>query len=416
MAEIHLAGSAPLVNLVLSTASRTAPGAAEPGEFTLRAFLSGRIDLTRAEAVLGVIEAGNPAQLDAALEQLAGGLSGPIVALRDHLLDVVAHLEANLDFTEEPDVDPLARDGLAGSWTIGRGSGRLARQLTERERPEAIRASSWSDPPTRARAGSSTPCWAAIARSSRPRPERPATTCPSTVRLRRADRRAGGHGRHRGAGDAVTAQAQAIRADQSAQADLLLVCRSADGDRHALAAGSRPDGSTSGPRAICAAGSQSPSTALSYRHERGHGRWAAGAAVGDRHGSASREAEEARPPAPVHAAAAVCAPAAALRSAARSHPSSSGGDELVAFDLRSPSTSWARSSAPWSPTTSSIASSADFASGNDARCMRVPENGYPDEGLRFRRLVWIVAYPGSARGRGNHDNELAASKPTRWAK
>ena len=111
VAEIHLVGSAPLVSLVLAHCLARGARHAEPGEFTLRAFLSGRIDLTRAEAVLGVIEAANPAQLDAALEQLAGGLSGPILALRDRLLDLVAHLEANLDFTEEPDVDPLGRGG-----------------------------------------------------------------------------------------------------------------------------------------------------------------------------------------------------------------------------------------------------------------------------------------------------------------
>jgi len=52
--------------------------------------------------VLGVIDARTPAQLDAALRQLAGGLAGPITALRDRLLDVLAHLEANLDFAEEP--------------------------------------------------------------------------------------------------------------------------------------------------------------------------------------------------------------------------------------------------------------------------------------------------------------------------
>ena len=66
------------MNLVLAHCLGRGARHAEPGEFTLRAFLSGRIDLTRAEAVLGVIEASNPAQLDAALEQLAGGLSGPI--------------------------------------------------------------------------------------------------------------------------------------------------------------------------------------------------------------------------------------------------------------------------------------------------------------------------------------------------
>ena len=125
LAEIHLVGSPPLLRQVLAHCLARGARLAEPGEFTLRAFLSGRIDLTRAEAVLGVIEAANPAQLDAALHQLAGGLSGPILALRDHLLDVVAHLEANLDFTEEPDVDPIGRTALAGgSGSCGRRANR----------------------------------------------------------------------------------------------------------------------------------------------------------------------------------------------------------------------------------------------------------------------------------------------------
>ena len=61
VAEIHLVGSPPLVSQVLAHCLGRGARHAEPGEFTLRAFLSGRIDLTRAEAVLGVIEATNPA-------------------------------------------------------------------------------------------------------------------------------------------------------------------------------------------------------------------------------------------------------------------------------------------------------------------------------------------------------------------
>ncbi len=74
---------------------------AEPGEFTLRAFLAGRLDLTQAEAVLGVIDATNAESLHTALGQLAGGLSKPLMALREQLLQLLAHLEAGLDFVEE---------------------------------------------------------------------------------------------------------------------------------------------------------------------------------------------------------------------------------------------------------------------------------------------------------------------------
>ena len=119
LAEIHTVGSPPVLQLVLAQALKAGARLAEPGEFTLRAFLSGRIDLTRAEAVLGVIEASTPSQLTAALNQLAGGLARPVATLRDRLLDILAHLEANLDFVDEPDVDPLARSELARSLAEG---------------------------------------------------------------------------------------------------------------------------------------------------------------------------------------------------------------------------------------------------------------------------------------------------------
>jgi tRNA modification GTPase len=112
---------------------------AEPGEFTLRAFLSGRLDLTRAEAVLGVIEADTPAQLDSALKQLAGGLAGPIQRLRDRLLDVLAHLEAGLDFVDEDDVDPIARAELANELAEAADDLRsLTARLQARDRPNSL--------------------------------------------------------------------------------------------------------------------------------------------------------------------------------------------------------------------------------------------------------------------------------------
>jgi tRNA modification GTPase len=135
VAELHFTGAVPVLSLVLSHCFSEGARPAEPGEFTLRAFLCGRIDLTRAEAVLGVIDARNTPQLDAALEQLAGGLSHPITALRDRLLDLVAHLEANLDFMEEPDVDPLSRATLVRELEASAEAlGRLEQQLSDRER------------------------------------------------------------------------------------------------------------------------------------------------------------------------------------------------------------------------------------------------------------------------------------------
>ena len=100
-AEIHTLGSPPLLDIALAAFASAGARPAEPGEFTLRAFLNGRVDLTQAEAVLGVVDAGNSAEFDAALSQLAGGLATPLGRLRDRLLDLLAHLEAGFDFADE---------------------------------------------------------------------------------------------------------------------------------------------------------------------------------------------------------------------------------------------------------------------------------------------------------------------------
>jgi tRNA modification GTPase len=122
-AELHLPGAAPLLQFILNTicldnqtsTTVTEQGkcirVAQPGEFTLRAFLAGRIDLTQAEAVLGVIDARDKKELDLALSQLAGGLNSRFETLRQQLLTMLAHLEAGLDFAEE-DIEFIARDEI----------------------------------------------------------------------------------------------------------------------------------------------------------------------------------------------------------------------------------------------------------------------------------------------------------------
>lgn len=97
-AEIHMLVCQPLAEAVLAQLE-TRP--AEPGEFTMRAFLSGRIDLTQAEAVLGVIDAARDDDLKAALQQLAGGLANPLRTVREDLLDLLAELEIGFDYVEE---------------------------------------------------------------------------------------------------------------------------------------------------------------------------------------------------------------------------------------------------------------------------------------------------------------------------
>ena len=109
---------------------------AEPGEFTKRAFLNGRIDLAQAEAVMDIISAKTDLSLRAANEQLSGGLSGEIAALRDRMLSLIAAVEAGIDFPEE-DIEtgtgqPLADDAgllLAGveSLISGYTYGRILR-------------------------------------------------------------------------------------------------------------------------------------------------------------------------------------------------------------------------------------------------------------------------------------------------
>jgi tRNA modification GTPase len=101
IAEFHTVGSPPLLGAMVMAVCGAGARLAEPGEFTLRAFLAGRLDLTQAEAVLGVIDARGNDELDMALIQLAGGLARPFDQLRDKLLQLLADVEAGLDFVEE---------------------------------------------------------------------------------------------------------------------------------------------------------------------------------------------------------------------------------------------------------------------------------------------------------------------------
>jgi tRNA modification GTPase len=111
VAELHSFGSPPLLDAIVAALCRAGARLAEPGEFTLRAFLAGRIDLTQAEAVLGVIDARGHDELTAALAQLAGGLARPLQQLRDDLLQLLAELEAGLDFVEE-DIEFVSKESL----------------------------------------------------------------------------------------------------------------------------------------------------------------------------------------------------------------------------------------------------------------------------------------------------------------
>lgn len=110
-AELHLIGSQPLLRGAVECAMRGGARAARPGEFTLRAFLGGRLDLTQAEAVLGVIEAEGRGSLNQALEQLSGNLSRPLELMRDEVLNLLADVEAGLDFVDE-DIEFISDEQL----------------------------------------------------------------------------------------------------------------------------------------------------------------------------------------------------------------------------------------------------------------------------------------------------------------
>lgn len=130
--EFHTIGSPPLLELALATVCAAGARLARPGEFTLRAFLAGRLDLTQAEAVLGVIDAVGSHDLDAALRQLAGGLTAPLKALRDRLLDLLAHVEAGLDFVTE-DIEFISADELRRELNIAAAAvAELAGRMTSR--------------------------------------------------------------------------------------------------------------------------------------------------------------------------------------------------------------------------------------------------------------------------------------------
>ncbi len=112
--EVHMPGAAPLLQAALNHLCRqggTGVRVAQPGEFTMRAFLAGRLDLTQAEAVLGVIDAVDQQELSVALSQLAGGLNRQLQALRDQMIGLLAQLEAGLDFVEE-DIEFISPEQL----------------------------------------------------------------------------------------------------------------------------------------------------------------------------------------------------------------------------------------------------------------------------------------------------------------
>jgi len=107
MAEITCHGGILLTARILESVLRYGARPADAGEFSQRAFFNGKIDLTQAEAIMDIIRARTPPALRAAALQLSGRLGNEILHLRDAVLEIVAHLEAWIDFPEEG-IDPAS--------------------------------------------------------------------------------------------------------------------------------------------------------------------------------------------------------------------------------------------------------------------------------------------------------------------
>jgi tRNA modification GTPase len=114
VAEIHCHGSIAVVAAVQHELTRLGARPAEPGEFTRRAFESGRIDLTQAEALADLLEAETDAQRDQALANAGGRLRDMADQWREALIATMADLEADLDFADEADVAAGVDQGTRG--------------------------------------------------------------------------------------------------------------------------------------------------------------------------------------------------------------------------------------------------------------------------------------------------------------
>lgn len=99
--EINCHGGAVATNKVLENVIKAGARLAEPGEFTKRAFLNGRIDLSQAEAVIDIIRAKTEMSMKSALLQAEGNISVMVKELRDNLLEMIAHIEATVDYPED---------------------------------------------------------------------------------------------------------------------------------------------------------------------------------------------------------------------------------------------------------------------------------------------------------------------------
>jgi tRNA modification GTPase len=134
--EIHSHGGIILVQQILQLCIAQGAKLAEPGEFTLRAFLNGRIDLTQAESISDLVNSLSPAAAQTAVAGLQGKLRQPIGQLRSQALDLLAEIEARIDFEE--DLPPLDLDEIKQQ--LGVLKAEIERIVATADRGELLRS------------------------------------------------------------------------------------------------------------------------------------------------------------------------------------------------------------------------------------------------------------------------------------
>ena len=115
--EIQCHGSVVSLRKILALVLKMGARLSEPGEFTKRAFLNGRIDLSQAEAVMDVVKAKTDRTFDVAISQLEGSLSGKINEIRHHILDLLVDITVNIDYPDE-DIEEMTYDQLQTSLSL----------------------------------------------------------------------------------------------------------------------------------------------------------------------------------------------------------------------------------------------------------------------------------------------------------
>jgi len=134
--ELHCHGGPLLLRQVLNSIVSSGARMAGAGEFTRRAFMNGKLDLAQAEAVIDLIRAQSSLSLSSARGRLEGGLSRRVSAVKAPLVELLAHIEAELDFSEE-EIDPLADEAV--STALSEASTAVERLLSTFDEGRALR-------------------------------------------------------------------------------------------------------------------------------------------------------------------------------------------------------------------------------------------------------------------------------------